>query len=202
LPETTSLCIVSPEQTEGPYFSDVQLNRTDIRGDPATGAVSDGLPLELTFNVNHVTAASCEPFPGAIVDIWHCDADGVYSDFAAEGSAGQKFLRGHQVSDENGVVRFTTIYPGWYPGRTVHIHIKVRTTDSAGQAYEFTSQLYFDDAMTDSVYARAPYSARPNRTTRNSNDGIYSDSSEQLLIGISETAEGYAGTFDLGVFMS
>jgi len=200
--ETTSLCIVSPEQTEGPYFSDVQLNRADIRSDPSDGSLRAGVPLELTLNLNHVTADNCTPFAGAIVDIWHCDAAGVYSDFAAENSAGQKFLRGYQVSDERGIVRFTTIYPGWYDGRTVHIHLKVRTDTAAGQSYEFTSQIYFDDAMTDRVYARAPYSDRPNRTTHNANDGIYGGEGERINVEITEEADGYAGTLDIGLFMS
>lgn len=199
LPEMTSMCIVSPEQTEGPYFSDVQLNRSDIRSDPSDGSVSAGIPLMLTLNVNRVTADTCEPLPNAIVDIWHCDAEGVYSDFAGENSAGQKFLRGYQVTDENGVAQFITIYPGWYRGRTVHIHLKVRTEDGAGQAYEFTSQMYFDDELTDQIFAQAPYNARPNRTTRNPDDGIYNNGGERMVVDVSESDEGYAGVLNIGV---
>lgn len=201
IPETTAMCVVSPEQTEGPYFSDVQLNRSDIRTDPADGSVSEGIPLVLTLHVNRVTTDTCNPFPNAIVDIWHCDANGVYSDFARENSAGQKFLRGYQITDDNGVAQFTTIYPGWYRGRTVHIHLKVRTEDGAGQGYEFTSQIYFDDDVTDQVYTQAPYTTRPNRTTRNSNDGIYNSDGERMIVNVTENDEGYAGVLEIGVFV-
>ncbi len=199
---TTSMCIVSPEQAQGPYFSDVQLNRADIRTDPADGTVSEGALLQLTLNINQVTEERCEPLPNAIVDIWHCDAHGVYSDFAGESSAGQKFLRGYQVSNDAGVVQFTTIYPGWYRGRTAHIHLKVRTEDESGQAYDFTSQCYFDDEVTDQIYSQAPYTSRPNRSTRNSNDGIYNSGGERMVVGITPTDEGYAGTLDIGIYMA
>src|SRR5215204_1757418 len=156
--ETASTCLVRPEQTEGPYFVDEMLNRSDIRED------REGVPLDLTFNVSRVdqgNAAVCGPLAGALVDIWHADTAGQYSDVRnnAEGfdTRGETFLRGHQVTDENGTARFTTIYPGWYRGRAVHIHFKIRDSPESEQGYEFTSQLYFDDALTDEVFTQEPY---------------------------------------------
>src|SRR5687767_9142353 len=130
-------CVVSPQQTEGPYFVDERLLRSDVRSDPATGTVKAGAPLDLALSIAQVTAAgACAPLAGALVDIWQCDAMGAYSDARDQSfnTTGQKFLRGYQVTDADGRVRFTTIYPGWYPGRAVHIHFKVRTTPGAAQA--------------------------------------------------------------------
>ncbi|MCC6236812.1 MAG: intradiol ring-cleavage dioxygenase [Dehalococcoidia bacterium] len=197
-------CVVRPEQTEGPYFVDEGLNRSDIRSDPASGALSDGVPLDLTFRVMRMNASACEPLAGAMVDIWQCDALGVYSDVrdTAAGnfnSVGKQFLRGFQVTDNLGAAKFTTIYPGWYQGRTVHIHFKVRARDSAGKAQEFTSQLYFDDALSDQVFALAPYSQKGRRSTLNTNDGIFGNGGSQLLLAPVKTAAGYDASFALGL---
>jgi len=195
-------CVVRPEQTEGPYFVDAQLNRADIRSDPAGGAARPGAPLALTFVVARLGDA-CRPLAGAMVDVWHCDADGVYSgvnDRNFGNTAGQQFLRGYQVTDANGVAAFTTIYPGWYSGRTVHIHFKIRTQEG-GANYEFTSQLFFDDTLTDAVFAADPYAARPNRDTRNAADGIYRGGGDQLLLNVVSGSEGYAAVFDIGLAM-
>lgn len=125
-------CVVRPEQTEGPYFVDEGLNRSDIRTDPTTGQVKAGTALTLTLQIFRVGSRDCAPLAGAHVDIWHCDALGVYSDVRDAGfnTIGQKFLRGYQISDARGEAKFVTIYPGWYAGRTVHIHVKVRTAFS------------------------------------------------------------------------
>jgi protocatechuate 3,4-dioxygenase beta subunit len=187
-------------QTEGPYFVDERLNRSDIRSEPGTGAVKQGVPLRLMLQVNRGTANACSPLAGAIVDIWQCDALGVYSDVRDTAgmfdTRGQKFLRGYQVTGSGGAAEFITIYPGWYPGRTVHIHFKVRTSLNAG-AYEFTSQLYFDDALTDQVHLRSPYSTKGRRTTTNSGDGIYRNGGSQLLLAPVAEGDGYAATFAL-----
>ncbi|MCU0491188.1 MAG: intradiol ring-cleavage dioxygenase [Chloroflexaceae bacterium] len=194
-------CVVRPEQAEGPYFVDDKLNRADIRADPASGSVKQGTPLLLTFNVSQVGSGGCAPLSGATVDIWHCDAAGVYSDVQdpSFNTVGQQWLRGYQTTDANGSASFTTIYPGWYPGRTVHIHFKIRATDAAGQVYDFTSQLYFDDGVTDTVFAQAPYNSRGQRSVRNEGDGIYRRGGSQLLVTPTATAQGYAATFDIGV---
>ena len=198
---TKSACIVSPEQTEGPYFVDEKLNRSDIRSDPSDGSVKDGVPLQLTLRVSQVSSTSCTPLKGAIVDIWHCDALGVYSDVSDRSfsTVGKKFLRGYQVTDADGTVEFTTIYPGWYPGRTVHIHFKVRTNATSQKSYEFTSQLYFDDSITDRVHAQTPYASKGQRTLKNAQDGIFQDGGEQLLLTPTKTSQGYAATFDIGL---
>ena len=198
-------CVVRPEQTEGPFFVDTQLDRSDIRSDPLTGALSEGVPLTLTFNLAQLAAGACGVLAGALVDVWQCDADGVYSAVSDEDAdpraRGQKFLRGYQRTDANGVARFTTIYPGWYGGRAVHVHFKVRT-DVAGQPYEFTSQLYFDEALTDRVHGLAPYQGRGRRDTTNGSDGIFRNGGESLMARVSETAAGYTAAFDLGLDLS
>lgn len=194
-------CIVRPQQTEGPYFVDEKLNRSDIRSDPASGIVKAGVPLVLTFNISRISGGACTPLAGAQVDIWHCDALGVYSDVTDPGfsTVGQKFLRGYQVTDATGVARFTTIYPGWYRGRTVHVHFKIRTSPASARGYEFTSQLYFDDPLTDRVHGLAPYASKGQRTLRNSGDGIFLNGGQQLTLAPTASGQGYAATFNIGL---
>jgi protocatechuate 3,4-dioxygenase beta subunit len=195
--QTAPACIVRPAQTEGPYFVDERLNRSDIRTDPDTGEPSEGTPLVLTFAVSRIDGASCLPLAGALVDVWHCDAAGVYSDVA--GAVGLKFLRGYQVTDAAGAATFTTIYPGWYPGRTVHVHFKIRTDPDADDGFEFTSQVYFDDALTDVVFAGAPYAARGECSTRNADDAIYQSGGGELLLDVTDDGGGHAATFAIGL---
>src|SRR5439155_509594 len=161
-------CIVRPALTEGPYFVDEKLNRTDIRTEPATGAVKPGIQLALAFNVSRVASSGCTALANAQVDVWHCDAAGVYSDASdpSFNTKGQKFLRGYQLTDANGKAPFTTIYPGWYGGRAVHIHFKIRTTNGS-QVSDFTSQLFFDDSLNSEVFAQAPYNEKTGSFLRN-----------------------------------
>src|SRR5690606_428473 len=156
----------------------------------------------LTFLVSRI-GDTCAALPGAQVDVWHCDANGVYSgvnDNNFGSTVGQQFLRGYQVTDAGGRAAFTTIYPGWYRGRTVHIHFKIRAAEN-GANYEFTSQLYFDDTFTDQVYTREPYNARGDRGTRNEDDGIFRDGGELLTLAVAESGDGYAATFEIGLQM-
>jgi protocatechuate 3,4-dioxygenase beta subunit len=186
--------VVRPEVTEGPYYVAEDLVRSDIRSDPGTGTVKEGTPLTLTFNVSEVSGTACSPLEGATVEVWHCDAAGLYSDVADPGfnTKGQQFLRGAQVTDANGTATFTTIYPGWYRGRAVHIHFKIRPNANT----VFTSQLFFDDALSNQVFAQAPYASKGRPDTPNSRDGIYQ---EQLLLTVTPAEEGYAATFPIGV---
>jgi protocatechuate 3,4-dioxygenase beta subunit len=198
-------CVARPAMTEGPYFVDVMLDRSDIRSDPDTGVVKAGAPLLLTFRIAEIGNNACTPLPGALVDVWHCDAQGVYSGVTDRSftTTGEKWLRGYQVTGEQGTATFTTIYPGWYPGRTIHIHFKVRTAPGASQGREFTSQLFFDDALSDQVLAQPPYNVSGSRAlngrTLNSQDRIYSD---LLLLEVRPAEQGYAATFDLGLDLS
>ena len=194
-------CIARPRQTEGPYFVDEKLNRSDIRSDPADGSVKPGVPLDLRFNVSRLSSNACAPLAGAVVDIWHCDHLGVYSDVNDPGfnSREHRFLRGFQITDADGAAKFATVYPGWYSGRTVHIHFKIRTTPAARSGFEFTSQLYFDDALSDTVLSQAPYSSRGARTARNSDDGIFRQNGDQLILAVAPAGHGYAGTFDIAL---
>ncbi|MEX0800594.1 MAG: intradiol ring-cleavage dioxygenase [Dehalococcoidia bacterium] len=179
-------CVVTPEQTEGPFYLDTDLVRRDITEG------KEGTPLLLAVRVTD--AGSCEPIRDAVVDVWHCDALGEYS--GVETGSDETFLRGLQVTDGDGIAEFETIYPGWYMGRTVHIHLKV-FLDSAEA---LTSQLYFPDDVTDAAYKASPYNTRPNRDTTNESDGVYSSGEgTRALLTLTESEAGYIGIVTLGV---
>jgi protocatechuate 3,4-dioxygenase beta subunit len=197
-------CILDPTLTKGPYWIDERLDRSDIRSDTNNVANPNprpGLPLTLRITVLASTAEGCAPLPGAQVDVWHCDATGLYSDTSALGTAGQNFLRGFQTTDASGAVTFTTIYPGWYTGRSVHIHVKVRLFDAANTATsEATTQVFFDDTITDGVCQKAaPYNARGVPDTSNAMDGFYGGHTELLLSLQGDAMTGYTGSITLGV---
>lgn len=199
-------CVVVPELTEGPFFADLPLNRSDIRTEPSTGKAVPGVPLGLRFAVSGISGNACTPLAGAIVNLWQCDAGGRYSAFrdrrAGEDVQAQQFLRGYQVTDEAGMARFTTIFPGWYSGRAVHIHFKIRTEEAASRSYEFTSQLFFDEALIDRVHARAPYAARGQRNRRNTDDGIFRRAGDQLTLALRRKGAGYTSIFGIGLDLS
>jgi protocatechuate 3,4-dioxygenase beta subunit len=198
-------CVARPQQTEGPYFVDAALNRSDIRLDPSDGSIAIGTPLALTIAVSRLEGTggggTCKPVAGAHVDLWHSDHRGIYSDVQDPGfdTRGKKFLRGYQLTGPDGLATFATIYPGWYQGRTVHVHFKIRTAPAADRGTEFTSQIYFDDALSDEVFAREPYAARGARRTRNPNDGIFRGGGAQLLLPLERRGEGYAGVFEVAL---
>ena len=180
-------CVLTPEQTEGPYSIANEKIRRDIR-DGHRGAL-----LDLRTTV--VDAATCKPVKGALVEIWHCDAAGLYSGFGA-GASSRTFLRGGQRTNASGVARFTTIYPGWYQGRTVHIHVKVHV----GGTVVHTGQLYFDDTVTDAVYRKAPYRARGARTTRNTDDAIFRNGGSRSQVKVTaDGSGGYVATVAMGI---
>jgi protocatechuate 3,4-dioxygenase beta subunit len=197
-PSARETCVVRPRQTEGPFFVDADLNRSDIRAEPKTGAVSGGAPVRVTFRVSRMSGGRCEPLPRARVDLWHCDAAGLYSDVARgqPSTRGLRFLRGYQVTGADGLATFTTIFPGWYPGRTVHMHFKV-----SSEAHEFVSQLYFDDELTDRIHAHPPYATRSPRAVRNGRDFIFRSGGERLMLPLREEKQVYVGVFDIALDM-
>jgi protocatechuate 3,4-dioxygenase beta subunit len=204
VPVATPACIVTAAETEGPYFVDERLNRSDITIDPSDRSVRPGTPLVLTLTVARA-GAQCTALQGAQVDVWHCDALGVYSDVPAENSVGRRYLRGYQATDANGAVTFNTIYPGWYRGRAVHIHFKVRTFSGSQKTFEFTSQVFFDDVISDEVYKRSPYSGRGSRDTRNASDMVYTsngNSGARLLADVTRSGSGYRAKFAIGLNLS
>ncbi len=201
-PNSVPTCVVRPELTEGPYFVDNMLERVDIRTDSTSGTPKDGTPLLLRFVVATVGTAACMPLAGAQVDIWHCDAQGLYSN-VRDGrfdTRGQDFLRGYQITDRYGVADFVTIYPGWYPGRAVHIHFKIRSEPQAARGYEFTSQLFFEEAVNAAVYQQAPYSSKGLANVPNAREGIFRNGGDQLTLNPTLQADGsYLAVFNIGL---
>lgn len=202
---TSSTCTIAPSLTEGPYWVDEKLNRADITTDTTRASVLNGLPLNLTINVFNASGSSCgtEPQANIQVDIWHCDAAGEYSDASGNGQTntkGQTFLRGYQVTDANGAVTFKTIYPGWYQGRAVHIHLRARAYDANGNVtYNFTTQLFFDDTVSDSVFTKSPYNTTRAREVRNSNDNIYKTGTAVMVALSTNPTGGYIGEVSIGL---
>jgi protocatechuate 3,4-dioxygenase beta subunit len=201
-------CVVVPELTEGPFFVEEKLERSDLTAGTSEPFVTKGVPLLLEVGVYQVNNGACAPLVGSQVDIWHTSAEGVYSDersgrIQEKDTVGEKYLRGYQRTGPNGAVTFATIYPGWYAGRTIHIHFKIRNPARSGQAsHDFTSQLFFDDAINDAVLARPPYDTRGSRRVRNSNDGIYRRGGGSALLLDARPApggKGYLGTFNVGL---
>jgi protocatechuate 3,4-dioxygenase beta subunit len=180
-------CVLTPEQTEGPFYIENEKMRRKITDGRR------GTPLILRATV--VDASTCKPIKGAAVDIWHCDAGGVYSGFG-QGASSRTFLRGIQRTNASGLALLRTIYPGWYQGRTVHIHVKVHV----GGNVVHTGQLYFPDSLTDKVFRKAPYKSRPGRTTRNSNDFVFANGGKNSMVSVrADGAGGYVASITMGV---
>ncbi|HEV7603958.1 MAG TPA: hypothetical protein VGO15_03270 [Candidatus Limnocylindrales bacterium] len=186
-------CVVVPALTEGPYYVDEHLERSDIRIDTSTGKPVEGTPLTIDWVVSKVAGSACTPLAGVLVDVWHCDALGVYSDVGS--AQGHDYLRGYQHTDANGLATIATIYPGWYQGRAVHIHFKIRTDANATSGLEFTSQLFFDDALSDQVHGQGVYASKGRHDTPNASDGIYQQSQGMTLLTVSKDGAGYRATF-------
>jgi protocatechuate 3,4-dioxygenase beta subunit len=199
-PAYAASCVaLTPTKEIGPYFVEEKLNRSNVTTDPDTGVAVVGVPLSLTLTLLDEDAG-CAPLEGAQFDIWHAAPTGLYSDESGEGTLGKKWLRGYQVSDASGKVSFTTVYPGWYSGRAVHIHARIRQFDSTGNAtYDFLTQLFFDDSLSDTVYTRAPYSSRGARDTRDAADRVYGSNGASVLLDVVEAGSGYAATFTFGL---
>ena len=183
-------CVLTPEQTEGPYYIvNERVRRNITEGRPGT-------PLLLHLAV--VDASTCKPIKGAAVDVWHADALGNYSGFGS-GSGSRTFMRGIQKTDASGIARLQTVYPGWYQGRTVHVHVKVHVRGNVVH----TGQLYFSDSLTDAVFRKSPYSKRPRLTTRNANDSVFVNGGRKSLLSVRRrSGSGYIASITMGVHRS
>ncbi|MFI6033096.1 intradiol ring-cleavage dioxygenase [Streptomyces sp. NPDC051315] len=202
-----AVCTLTREMTEGPYYLDGQYVRSDISEGKA------GIPLKLTLTV--VDDDTCAPLGNALVELWHADALGEYSGFVGNNGHNEPdngtFLRGGVLTNSSGVAAITTIYPGWYRGRCVHIHVKVHTNVTLTADGSFTGgqeihtgQLFFSETITTRVAAVSPYATNTVTRTTLAQDSIYDDggAASGLLtltaLG-SSTSAGYAGTLTLGV---
>ena len=211
-------CILSPDMTEGPFFVEEKMNRGDLVKGETDESIVMATPLALTIGVYKVDGMTCTPLPGLQVDIWHADALGIYSDVAsgfvqATDTRGKKFLRGYQMTNESGLVQFATIYPGWYMSRTIHIHFKIRMP-MGSSAYDFTSQMFFDEKISEEVLASGPYAKAPgNRSVFNEDDHIFQGTSTNgqqppagqkapgldTMVALSKTGSGYSGLLKIGL---
>lgn len=190
-------------------------NRSDIRIDTSTWSAQEGIPLRLILHVYDVNDAdgdgtgSCIPLKDAKVDIWHANSQGVYSSVQDAGTTESDFLREYQITDDNGTVQFTTIYPGWYEGRAIHIHVKVRDFEGSNKSLEWTSQFYLNNTINESVHTQLPYSNHGPVDLTNEEDFIYTGPStdgliqnntgQHLILDVNEDEHGYVGTFNIGV---
>lgn len=186
-------------------------NRSDIRSDTSNGSLQGGIPLRLVLHVYGVNdtdgdgTGSRVPLKDAKVDVWHSNSQGVQD----AGTAENDFLRGYQMTNDNGTVQFATIYPGWYEGRAIHIHIKVRDYDRSNETLEWTSQFYLNNSINELVHTQPPYSEHGPVPMTNEEDFIYTGPStdglieantgQHLMLDIRKDGEGYVGTFNVGL---
>jgi protocatechuate 3,4-dioxygenase beta subunit len=211
-------CIATPAMTEGPFFVDQQLERSNLVMGETEDSIVKAVPLHLVIGVFSASGMMCKPMTGVHVDIWHADALGVYSDVApgaiqSVDTRGKKFLRGWQVTDESGLVAFDTIWPGWYMSRTIHIHFKLRMLGSGSRMMEFTSQMFFDESFNSMVLAKAPYSTHSGRSVLNDGDHIYNGTATNaqkppagkdppgklIMPTIAPMGQGFAATLKIGL---
>lgn len=192
-------CVLAPEETEGPYY----IESSKIRQDITDGKT--GVPFELALTI--VNAGTCEPIANAMVDVWHADAEGLYSAYPGQGdsrsvdTSGQRFLRGMQVTGSDGKATFKTIYPGWYRGRTTHIHFKVHFNNST----LITSQLYLPEDINQAVYGTAAnYKSRGQKDTPNASDMVYlpANLGQRTVLKVQQQGEGYLASLVIGVAKS
>lgn len=191
-----NVCRITPRMVEGPFYFDPTLVREDI------AESRPGVPLKLALQV--IEGATCQPISGARVDVWHCDATGQYSGYDGQSddrsvsTKGEKFLRGTQSTNSAGEVVFKTIYPGWYRGRTTHIHFKVLLDEKT----MLTGQMYFPDALSEYIFTNiAPYNTRnAKRDTLNSTDWIAGADGDHIsFVSVREEADAYVATLVIGV---
>lgn len=218
-------CVLSPQMTEGPFFVDEKLERSDLLEGESEASVTSGTPLELTLGVYQVAGDKCMALAGVQLDIWHADTQGVYSDegggmssfIQPQNTMGKKFLRGYQITDESGIAKFKTIVPGFYGSRALHIHFKVRMKGAANSRQVYTSQFFFDDALGDKVLADAAY--KQGNRIKNRMDQVFTNTGsggapstmpppagkkvvgDDMVLDLKPLAsgKGYAATFRIGV---
>jgi len=205
----------TPQQTEGPYFVEGMPNRSDIRSDVSDDSIREGIPLHLILNVYTVNVTSnnntisCIPLSDAKVDIWYANSLGLYSGVQQDGTQEKTFLRGYQITNDNGTVNFDSIYPGWYEGRAMHIHIKVSTFDGPAKKSEWTSQFYLNNSINEQVHKQVPYSQHGLPPLKNEDDGIFNGPStdglvknntgQHLMLNVTKADKRYVGTFNVVV---
>ena len=215
----------TPQQIEGPYFVAGMPFRSNITYDTSDGSVQTGIPLHIVLhvfkvngnntqqiingssNVKNPSINICTPLNGARVDLWHANSQGVYSAIQNQNTVGKNFLRGYQITDKNGTVTFNTVYPGWYQGRAIHIHVKVSTFQGPLEKSDWTSQLYLNDSVNQLVHTQPPYSKQGSVPITNEQDMIYagpstdglvkSDTGKHLMLNLTKDKQGYTGIFDI-----
>jgi protocatechuate 3,4-dioxygenase beta subunit len=217
--------VLTPELTQGPYWVNTMLRRSDVRANTPTAKTAPrvaqtGVPLRLTINV-HDASHGGKPLNGVAVDIWHANAHGLYSDEGSQQSgggtadgdtSGQNFLRGYQITGTDaglrrspvaGQVSFTTIWPGWYAGRAIHIHVRVRRLSTNGATIAgYTTQIFFSDADNERVMTGAgPYNTRAPQQdpTTDRNDTVLqaSDRATNIVPVTGNLTAGFAATFTI-----
>lgn len=200
--------VMTPTVEVGPFWVEELLNRSDVLSDPNTGTVQQGVALALDVYLHEVNNLTSYPLEGCTVDLWQANSQGLYSDESQESTSGQKWLRGYQISDAAGKVSFSTIVPGWYSGRTPHIHFRLRKTTN-GSTFNWTTQSFVSDALTKAVYTQSPYATHTGQDTFTTNDRLYqavctegSDAlkcGDLLLIDTTTSAAGYHGELHIYV---
>ena len=190
-------CILIPHETAGPYPLDLSGDLSYFRNDITEE--KPGIQLDLTITIVSIQD-DCNPIANARVDLWQTDKDGVYSGFVQPGhdTTGETFCRGIQITDINGQVKFKTIYPGWYPGRTTHNHFQVFLSN----VLSATSQMAFPDAINTLVYDTPLYTKGQNTTVETTaDDGVFADGYEDQLLNITPNLAtgGYDGSITVGI---
>lgn len=197
----SSTCILIPNETSGPYPWDLSGNSAMYRQDITEG--NTGTPLNLTITVVNIND-NCNPIANARVDIWHCNKDGYYSEYAnqpgylgTQSHLNETFFRGIQLTDSNGQVQFTTIYPGWYTSRATHIHAEIFLSS----VLSATTQMAFADSQSTAVYNTSLYSAHGQNSTTNATDNVFSDTANTQYEMLTITTNSSTGGFDASITM-